>query len=978
MPEKYPLQITISTLFIILVVTLVGILSWQSFNKTSAIILDEANALNKATAQKLMLDFKASYGAIAGSLRQFRYSPLIKADNYTKRIAYLPVMYALLESDPSVFAVNIAYANGDYLGIRLVHSARMQKKYAPPAAASIMVLYRKASQQDAKFKAGRMYKIFYDKNLKEISRSAGKKSNFNPHNRPWYIHARNIPSATRPYIFYDSGKVGLTAMVKAPVAGTVVAMDITLAQLSRTIAKYHITPHSEVVLINAHSQIYAYRDQQKIIVADTGKDTLHLARLNQLGSGVLSYVSRFIQAKPQMLNFEYHHQHWIGSTTIVARPGGTDLYVLMLSPVDELLADAIAIRWQQIVIAMLVLLIFIPIVWYVSKKISSPLNKLSREAVSISRFDFSSINRESYFIKEVDQLDSAMALMKSTINKFISLINLLAGERNLETLLENITSETMLISQSDSALIYLMDEQDDRFKARYLCRKNKDSVTTDTLPALTQDEIMLLLGKDKHSKSHVLQLTRTSENKLSSLLDILEVESVLCVLLPLENRNNEIIGLLCLIYQHADSIEHNSNIDFIEALSGFAAVTLESRQLFKMQEALLQSFIKLIAGAIDAKSPYTGGHCQRVPEITLMLAEAACRSEEGIFSDFDLNKKQWEELNIAGWLHDCGKVTTPEYVVDKATKLETIYDRIHEIRMRFEVLKREAEIDCWQHIANGANRKEQLATLEKQWHQLDEEFTFVAQCNIGSEYMDDEKINRLNRLAEKTWLRTLDDNLGLSWEECNRKGTDKKILPVKEKLLSDRKEHLIERPERDRIPADNAWGFQLDTPKYKYNRGELYNLSVKRGTLNEEERYIINGHMIQTIIMLNSLPYPKDLRSIPLIAGSHHETMDGKGYPRRLHMGEQPLTARMMVIADIFEALTASDRPYKKAKTLSESIRILHFMCRDQHIDKDLFKLFLSSGVYLRYAKKFLRPEQIDEVNIEEYLSSPAQDSSEN
>jgi len=969
-PEKYPLQVTISTLFIILVVTLGAILSWQSFNKTSAIILDEANALNKATAQKLMLDFKASYGAIAGSLRQFRYSPLVKANNYTQRIIYLPVMYALLESDPSVFAVNIAYANGDYLGIRLLHSARMQKKYAAPASASIMVLYRKASQQDAAFKAGKMYKIFYDKNLNEISRSAGSKSNFNPHSRLWYIHAGKVPAATRPYIFYDSRKVGLTVMVKTPVAGTVVAMDITLAQLNRTIAKYHITPHSEVVLINSHSQTYAYRNQQKIIVEDAARDTLKLARMDQLGSGVLSYVSRFIQAKPQTLNFEYHHQHWIGSTTIVARPGDTDLYVLMLSPVDELLSDAIAIRWQQIITALFVLLIFIPIVWYLSKKISSPLNKLSREAVSISRFDFSSDNRESYFIKEVDQLDSAIALMKSTINKFVSLINLLAGERNLETLLENITSETMSISQSDSALIYLMDEQDDQFRARYLCRKNRGSLATDTLVALTHNEIMLLSGKDKHSKSHVLQLTKTSENKLSPLLDILEVESVRCVLLPLENRNNEIIGLLCLIYQHTASVEHNSNIDFIEALSGFAAVTLESRQLFKMQEALLRSFIKLIAGAIDAKSPYTGGHCQRVPEITLMLAEAACNSKEGIFKSFELNDKQWEELGIAGWLHDCGKITIPEYVVDKSTKLETIYDRIHEIRMRFEVLKCEAEIDCWQRIAGGANKKQERATLEKQWHQLDDEFDFVAQCNIGGEYMDDEKVDRLNALAEKTWLRTLDDNAGLSWEEINRKGSNKKTLPVREKLLADRKEHLIERTERERIPADNSWGFQLDTPEYKYNRGELYNLSVRRGTLNEEERYIINGHMIQTIIMLNSLPYPKDLRDVPLIAGSHHETMDGKGYPRRLRMSEQPLTARMMVIADIFEALTASDRPYKKAKTLSESIRILHFMCCDQHIDKDLFELFLSSGVYLRYAKKFLRPEQIDEVNIAEYLSS--------
>jgi hypothetical protein len=388
-----------------------------------------------------------------------------------------------------------------------------------------------------------------------------------------------------------------------------------------------------------------------------------------------------------------------------------------------------------------------------------------------------------------------------------------------------------------------------------------------------------------------------------------------------------------------------------------------------MQEALLHAFIKLIAGAIDAKSPYTGGHCTRVPEITLMLAKAACESDEGSFKEFDLDDKQWEELSIAGWLHDCGKVTTPEYVVDKATKLETIYDRIHEVRMRFEVLKRDAEIDCWQQIAEGGDKALLFEELERKNRELDDDFAFIAECNVGGEFMADEKIDRLQAIAAKTWKRTLDDNLGLSWEELNRKDSQNHSLPVDEKLLADKTEHLIARSEADRIPKDNPWGFNVDTPDYKYNRGELYNLSVKKGTLSEEERYMINGHMIQTIIMLNNLPYPKTLRNVPLIAGSHHETMDGKGYPKKLVMSEQPLTARMMVIADIFEALTASDRPYKKAKTLNESIRILSFMRNDKHIDAELFDLFLSSGVYLEYARKFLSPEQIDEVNINDYLS---------
>ncbi|MCW8942984.1 MAG: hypothetical protein OQK93_07380, partial [Gammaproteobacteria bacterium] len=754
--------------------------------------------------------------------------------------------------------------------------------------------------------------------------------------------------------------------------GVVVVFDITLDNLSGTISKYQVTPSSEVVLINAEGQTFAYGDQEKVVLSksdESSGDAVHLANLRQLGSGVLAHISKNIEVKEQNLDFEYDERRWVGSARVVAKPGGVDLYALMLSPVDELLAEAMVIRWQLLIIALAILLIFIPVIWFTAKKISTPLNLLSKEAEAISRFDFGETRMQRSFIKEVVELDTAMESMKSTINKFINLINSLAGEQDLDALLKSITRETMLISKSDAALIYLLDEQDDLLKANFLCDSSKDHVVTDALSELTLDEAKDLLKDNDGHRSGIRHLDKDHHDKLSPLLDILDKEKLTSIVLPLQNRNDEIIGLLCIVYQHGESLQQVSNIEFVEALSGFAAVTLESRQLLNMQEALLHAFIKLIAGAIDAKSPYTGGHCTRVPEITLMLAKAACESDEGSFKEFDLDDKQWEELSIAGWLHDCGKVTTPEYVVDKATKLETIYDRIHEVRMRFEVLKRDAEIDCWQQIAEGGDKALLFEELEKKNRQLDDDFAFIAECNVGGEFMADEKIDRLQAIAAKTWKRTLDDNLGLSWEELNRKDSQNHSLPVDEKLLADKTEHLIARSEADRIPKDNPWGFNVDTPDYKYNRGELYNLSVKKGTLSEEERYMINGHMIQTIIMLNSLPYPKALRSVPLIAGSHHETMDGKGYPKKLVMSEQPLTARMMVIADIFEALTASDRPYKKAKTLNESIRILSFMRNDKHIDAELFDLFLSSGVYLEYARKFLSPEQIDEVNISDYLS---------
>ena len=310
-------------------------------------------------------------------------------------------------------------------------------------------------------------------------------------------------------------------------------------------------------------------------------------------------------------------------------------------------------------------------------------------------------------------------------------------------------------------------------------------------------------------------------------------------------------------------------------------------------------------------------------------------------------------------------------MVDKATKLETIYDRIHEIRTRFEVLKRDAQVEYWKALASGAEQQPLASQLEQTLKTLDEEFRFVAECNLGGEFMAPEKQARLKQIGARTWQRTLDDRLGVSHEELARKtNAPETPLPATETLLGNKPEHLINRSEKDRITADNPWGFKLQVPQYKYNRGELYNLGVERGTLTDEERYQINDHIVQTIIMLSHLPFPPHLQQVPELAGGHHEKMDGSGYPKRLRREQMSLPARMMAIADIFEALTAIDRPYKQGKTLSQAIAIMARMRDEQHIDAELFALFLQSGVYAEYGKQFLQPEQIDEVDIRRYLQA--------
>ena len=390
----------------------------------------------------------------------------------------------------------------------------------------------------------------------------------------------------------------------------------------------------------------------------------------------------------------------------------------------------------------------------------------------------------------------------------------------------------------------------------------------------------------------------------------------------------------------------------------------------KAQKELLDSIVKLIAEAIDSKSSYTGGHCERVPLLATMLLEAANSSKDETFKNFQFkDKDSLEAFRLGAWLHDCGKVTTPEYVVDKATKLETIYNRIHEIRTRFELLWRDAEIKYFKALLADKNKECAHQKLQKEQDRLKKDFNFIAQINLGGEYMTEEAQTRIRAIGSQEWLRHLDDRLGLSDAELQRYDTKYvQEFPIKEQLLSDKKEHIILRENFD-YKSYKDEGFKEEVPKYLYNHGEIYNLCIEKGTLSAEERYKINEHVIMSIKMLEKIPFPQHLKKVPEYAGTHHETLIGTGYPRKLSANQLSIPSRIMAIADIFEALTASDRPYKKAKTLSQALKIMSYMVIEQHIDAELFKLFLESGIYLEYAKKFLKKEQLDKIDIKKYLS---------
>jgi len=394
----------------------------------------------------------------------------------------------------------------------------------------------------------------------------------------------------------------------------------------------------------------------------------------------------------------------------------------------------------------------------------------------------------------------------------------------------------------------------------------------------------------------------------------------------------------------------------------------EVQELQEAQQKLIDSFIKLIAEAIDAKSEYMSSHCERVPILTMMLAKEVSDSPE---IDFKIeNEEQEKEISAAAWLHDCGKIITPEFIMDKAVKLETVYNRIHEIRMRFEVIRRDLIIEAKDRIINGDDKQIVQEWLERELEQLEDDFKFVGEMNIGEEHVDDEKIERLKKIGKRTWCRYFDDMIGTTRDERKRmleEGAPKE-LPAKEQLLADKPRHVIKRSEKE-IEGFKRYGFKIEIPENLYNFGEIYNLSIRRGTLTKEEYFKIQEHVIMTIKMLESLPFPDKLQRVPLYAGAHHETLNGRGYPRRLKGDEIPIPARIMAIADIFEALTAKDRPYKRQKKLSEAVKILVDKALNGELDKKILIVFLKSGLYRKYAEMYLLKENLDEVDVNYYIN---------
>ncbi|MGE4800031.1 HD domain-containing phosphohydrolase [Yersinia hibernica] len=959
--SRYPLHIQIAALFTLLIISIGTVIIIFGHSQLTKLTEISTNRQYQKTGEAIAAELEAVTRPMMMSVNILSSMQITELSTLEQRMSFVGKFIEILQQNDYASAVYSAYPNGDLFMLRRLTDTN-RKLFHAPTEAEWMV-------QSNRFLDSIPEKRFIYLNEKQqvIAVMPRDNDNYDPRKRDWFILASASPTLiTSPiYIFKGTGEAGFTYSRRSENNQAVIGLDVSLASLSQFLIRQNLPPGSQAIIINSLGEVIASLPKTKDNTAasvNMEKQTPVLQTL--LNTQESSHNSNNLEGSGNNHStlFEAQNKRWYGS--IVDINNGSNKYQLVIAtPASYLTADADSIRNHSTFIAFILLILSFPLVWYFSRKISNPLIRLRQDADAISHLHFEDRESENSMIEEVDELHKSMSKMKSTLKQFISMGNMLTAENNFFRQMQGLLSETTEIAAMNGGIIFLANKDEGGFTPTAF-RWNGENISVAEMSSLEIKENNFATFQPV-LEGKTIAGTLNKENIFSQLQEFLQPYLPLrFVAVPMKTHDKQLLGFLLLFspYQLNAEREH-SKIQLVNALVGSLSVSVETQQLLQEQKNLLNAFIELIAGAIDAKSAYTGGHCQRVPEITKMLARAAVNTKEGPFADFSLSENEWEELHTACWLHDCGKITTPEFVVDKSTKLELIYDRIHEIRMRFEVLKREKEIAFLRHHTTlNANEAEQQL-LATELSQLDDDFYFIAHCNVGGEFMTDEAIARIHRIAEYHWTRTLDDTAGIAHEEQERKARQPTAsLPVQEPMLADKKEHLIYRDDKNKRPE--YYDFKIPEPTLLYNRGEIYNLSIRRGTLTEEDRYKINEHIMQTIVMLKKLPFPRTMANVPTIAGGHHERMDGKGYPYQLTYKQMSIPVRMMAIADVFEALTAADRPYKPGKRLSEALNIMLNMVNENHLDRELFILFLQSGIWHEYALAHLQADKVDNIDV--------------
>lgn len=884
------------------------------------------------------------------TLRLLAFDPVTTASSLAQRLRRLPVLVRTLNQNQLLSAVYVGYPDGQFLLVRPLRNPELRTRMgAPPDAAFLLQSIAPEQGRGAPW-VGRF--SFYDAQLKLLATSIRPQYHFDPRTRPWYAEVVQTRTQilTAPYVFFTTQEVGVTLSQPSEEGGAVLGLDVALTDLGHEIGNLRLMPRTEIAVLGQDQRVLAYPDMSRVL-RRTGDQT-QMSLLSELG--VPSLQALYTQGTPpgESRRFEAQGEEWLGQVQPLQSPRWRNLNLLMAMPTAELLVDLHQTLRHQMLYSLGLLALLLPLGWIAGRRLGRTLTDLAQQAYALARFDFRRPERVVSPVREIRELALVMDRMSDTIQKFLHISHHISAESRLDLMLSSVLYELVQASICTSGAVYLVDRAHTTLErtARYCADPEAQQLYPDQLG----------MAYFTHYADH-----HTSDGEAAPDAPAQQVLRV-----QLHTRGGQPLGLLVLRHVQDQRRDDEHFRAFVEKLSGTLSVAIETRNLIEGQRKLFDAVIRVLADTIDAKSPYTGGHCERVPQLAEALMQRMCDVCEGPFANVSMTEAEMYEFRLGAWLHDCGKVTSPEHIIDKATKLETIYNRIHEVRMRFEVLWRDAELDYWKQRVAGANPLQLQHQLQQRREQLQADFAFVAQSNVGGESMADEDVQRLHTIGAIRWQRHFDDRIGLSRAEHDRLADiPPPPLPTPEFLLADRPEHRVPwgarcPPVEAHNPA-NHWGFDMVLPPQEMHLGELHNLSVRRGTLTDEDRFKINDHIVQTIILLSGLPFPPHLARVPAIAGSHHEKLDGSGYPRRLKGDELSLADRVMTLADIFEALTASDRPYKPPKTLSEALTIMAQMVHEQHIDAEVFRFFLRSGVWCNYAQRFLPTTQCDSVDLD-------------
>ena len=837
--------------------------------------------------------------------------------NFSSEHPLLPVIADYMKSAKHIYAIYLGFSNDNFYIVYNLQLADNMKQ--ADGLKGVHWLVKKHIKRDNKIVS---LKQFLDQKLNLISQKE-ETTTYKASLRPWYIQASTSSSIikTQPYTFSAIAQPGITYAKKIDEKkGIVLAVDITLNSIERIINKQKFVQGSGVFLYDNSGNTIVSRN--KIELESSPKDDYFI--------NLFMYKDRVNDLNKQTI-IKLENQEYIKYSSKVDSYNGVASYLSFLAPLKEIMNPYRDQAVKSLLVTNVLLIIFImPLVYFAVQLIVKPIIKLQKENTKIAEGKFDEVNFVDSFMVEISNLSSSFVRMSKSIqeqrqdnDKLINIGYALSSIKDYTVILETILIGAKDIVGADGGTLYLYDRENNALDFKIALNNSLDIHIGGTKSELNWPAINMCDGQGNVNKKNI-SVVSAVEDRIVMLNDVYhskdfdfsgvknfdttnnyKTQSMLVV--PIKDRDGELVAVLQLI----NKIKENKSVAFnnndkslVKSMAELSAMTLHNNRLVADLEKLLYALVESIGAALGEKSTYTGKHVDNVAALSMSMARAI-NEDDTVFKEVRFSEEELEEIKLAAWLHDIGKITTPEYVVDKATRLETIYDRIHTIEAKIEVAKRDLQIA---HLTNQID----TTHMNQRVQQLQEDLSFIKLINSGDHFMTPENKEKLDDIFNRCEVNINNQDMGLI--------------------------------------TDN----------------EYYNLAIQKGTLTNEERDIINNHVLVSYNMLKKLPFPKRFANVPKLAGSHHKTIDGKGYAHEDIMDlEMTISDKILAVADVFEALAAHDRPYRQPNTLNQIAKILMFMVKDKHLDQDIVRFFLENKVYKNYVDEHFLEDQLDNIDLD-------------